>query len=77
MSAAVLEVPVTTGTDDDDVRTHIIHAPDGNAEALVTEARIYGKEVTAVCGYRWVPARDPERHPLCERCVEAANVIIV
>lgn len=49
--------------------THIVHAPGGTAEAVVLEARVHGLPVTALCGWTWVPSRDPQRHPLCEQCV--------
>ena len=30
---------------------------------------IEGVEVTALCGYRWVPSRDPENLPRCSPCL--------
>lgn len=53
-------------------RTHIIDrgTRDIPASALVTEARIYGLELTALCGFRFVPEKDPLKHPPCEQCVE-------
>jgi hypothetical protein len=36
--------------------------------AKVTEAMINGTPVTALCGYTWVPSRDPKQHPVCEAC---------
>jgi hypothetical protein len=68
---SVLERPELSPTDGDgELRTHIIRRPDDrqSAEAWVTEARIMGFEVEAICGFRWVPARDPERYPVCEAC---------
>ena len=44
------------------------HAHIVTPAAAVTEAMINGTPVTALCGYRWVPSRDPERYPLCDRC---------
>lgn len=35
---------------------------------LVMQARVFGVPVTALCGYTWVPERDPKRFPLCSRC---------
>lgn len=29
---------------------------------------VMGEEVTALCGKRWVPTRDPERFPVCPEC---------
>jgi hypothetical protein len=60
--------------DEDPIFSHIV-GPDyddaGNkiqGAAKVTQAMIDGTPVTALCGYVWVPSRDPGRHPLCERC---------
>ena len=51
-------------------RTHIVKRPADkpSAEAWVTEARVFGLEVEALCGYVWVPARNPEKYPVCEMC---------
>jgi hypothetical protein len=37
----------------------------------ITTAVIEGREVTALCGYRWIPYRQPQGRPVCEACVEA------
>lgn len=47
---------------------HIVHAPGGDAEALVTQARVMGTPIRALCGKEWVPSRDPERFPICPAC---------
>jgi len=69
------EAPVAQ---DDITRTHIVNCPDDkeSTAAWVTEARVFGLEVEALCGYRWIPQKDPERYPLCSACVDAANIII-
>lgn len=36
--------------------------------AKVTRAMIEGTPVTALCGFTWVPSRDPKKHPVCEAC---------
>lgn len=36
----------------------------------VAEAYVTGKEITALCGERFVPTRDPEQYPVCEACME-------
>jgi Protein of unknown function (DUF3039) len=41
-----------------------------SAAALVTEARIYGTPVTALCGKVWIPDRDPKNYPVCGTCKE-------
>jgi hypothetical protein len=48
---------------------HIVKVgPGESAAAKVLEARIYGTPVEALCGYVWVPSRDPKQLPLCEEC---------
>jgi hypothetical protein len=34
----------------------------------LTRALVEGTPVTALCGKRWVPSRDPERYPVCPTC---------
>lgn len=34
---------------------------------------INGVAVTALCGHVFVPTRDPERYPLCQKCSEIAR----
>jgi hypothetical protein len=48
---------------------HIVKVKPGeNAQAVVLEARIMGIPVEALCGFTWVPSRDPKNLPLCEEC---------
>ncbi len=50
---------------------HIVKTmPGENASAKVLEARINGTPVEALCGYVWVPSRDPRKLPLCPKCDE-------
>ncbi len=62
-----------------DVRTDITVDPtlsEGDHERFahivkkseLTDAMIYGKEITALCGKRWIPTRDPEKFPVCPDC---------
>ena len=39
-----------------------------NAAAVVLEARVMGTPVEALCGFVWVPSRDPKQLPVCEEC---------
>ncbi len=62
---------------DEDLRTeepkmaHIVRTEPGeSALAKVTEARIYGFPVEALCGERFVPQRDPKKLPVCQACKE-------
>jgi hypothetical protein len=54
---------------------HVVWAPGQKAEGVVTEARVYGTPVTALCGKRWIPARDPQRFPVCPECADKAALI--
>ena len=50
---------------------HIVKTDPGeSAVAKVTEARIYGFPVEALCGERFVPQQDPKKLPLCGVCKE-------
>lgn len=75
-SSTLLDESVLVDVDvNDPVNTHIIDCPDDkdSAEAWLTEARVFGLEVTALCGHRWIPQSDPMKHPICEPCVEEAQ----
>ena len=37
-------------------------------KADITRALVTGEAITALCGKRWVPTRDPERYPICPTC---------
>lgn len=67
MTAPMITRPSTEptlddGTGEDDIKTHVVRPSD------LEEAIFNGTEITALCGYRWVPRRDPQRYPLCQPC---------
>lgn len=50
---------------------HIVRTEPGeSAVAKVTEARVFGYPVEALCGERFVPQRDPKKLPMCQACKE-------
>jgi hypothetical protein len=53
-------------------KAHIVKPgrEDMSAQDVVDLARLAGTEVTALCGYKWVPKRDPKKHDLCKVCVK-------
>lgn len=65
-------------TTDDFTRTHILNCPENkkSTEAWLTEARVFGLEVEALCGYKWVPQRDPQRFSVCEACLGVVEMIL-
>lgn len=61
-------------TDEPDV-AHIVKVDPGeSAAAKVLEARVMGTPIEALCGFVWVPARDPKQLPVCEACKEVYNM---
>lgn len=55
----------------DPIFTHIIPGtPDKTANEVLMEAMINGTVVVALCGYAWVPHRDPMNYPVCPQCIE-------
>ena len=66
---------------DEELRTgepkvaHIVKTEPGeSAIAKVTEARIYGYAIEALCGETFVPQQDPKKLPMCEVCKEVYNL---
>ena len=74
MSTTTLDRPIvqTTETDDPDEASHIVKVPPGEPDqtpqAYVMRARLEGFPITALCGYTWVPVRDPIPLPVCSTC---------
>ena len=72
----------TDPTTGEPVYTHIV--PPGldasgqmvDGAVLVMTARVEGTPVTALCGWTWVPTRDPKQYPLCGRCEEIHAALI-
>ena len=63
-------------TQDHSKSTHIVDCPDDkdSAQAWVDEARAHGLEVTALCGHVWIPESDPIKHPICQTCLDIAQI---
>jgi hypothetical protein len=74
MSVQLEEHPAldTVADSGEPIHSHIIDRGDSemSAEALILTARVTGTPVTALCGYTWVPSRDPQKHPVCPKCLE-------
>lgn len=76
----------TEPSDGADHRTHIVN-PEGNEhilpvtngkemQELVDIARFTEQEIVALCGYKWIPKRNPEKFDLCEACRLRAEQIM-
>lgn len=59
-----------TDTGDGERLAHIVKGKD-----KVTRAYVTGEPITALCGKRWVPSRDPEGLRICGACIEALQHI--
>ena len=78
ITTADLEAIVGAIEDDLDPEhlAHIVWTPKGvSAQAVVDAARAQRTPVTALCGHRWVPERDPDRHPVCKACLAVLDLI--
>jgi hypothetical protein len=76
MSATDLDVtPIehTTADNDPSRNAHIVDGGGRGAESIILEARINGLPVVALCGYTWVPHRDPTKLPVCQECLRIAK----
>lgn len=75
MSTQLLERPDTEirlSTDEGDAEcAHIVLVEPGeDATVVVLTARIEGTPVTALCGFVWVPHKDPKQLPVCQKCAD-------
>jgi hypothetical protein len=63
--------PVTSDTDSDqgDGQAHYARKDE------IVRAAVEGGLVTALCGFRFPPIRDPQRFPVCPRCKELAALL--
>lgn len=74
-------VPYDETDDGNQHLTHIVNPPKNihiwregmSAQDVVDIARVQGLEVTALCGYTWVPKRNPEQHDVCQACMDIAG----
>ncbi len=74
MSTLVEEYAETRLSDVPGKSAHIVMVPPGESDespqAYVLRARVEGFPVTALCGWTWVPQRDPMPLPVCSRCLD-------
>jgi hypothetical protein len=60
----VTPVPLDPSGGDHDRFSHYCRKDD------VARAYVTGEAITALCGKKWVPTRDPESYPICPTCKE-------
>ena len=68
------EVDEHTETGEPNVAHIVKVGPGESAAAKVLEARINGTPIEALCGFVWVPSRDPRQLPVCQACKEVYDM---
>ena len=69
------EIRLSTDEGDAECAHIVVTEPGEDAVAKILEARIFGTPVTALCGFVWVPSKDPKRLPVCQKCADIYNGI--
>ena len=64
MSSTLAPLPVLDDVDTGNGPKVSHYAPKNQ----VTEAYVMGTEITAICGRRFVPSRNPDGLPICPEC---------
>ncbi len=41
----------------------------------IMRSAVDGVPAVALCGKKWLPNRDPEKYPICPRCVEMMDML--
>lgn len=73
---AVINLTEDTTDQDPNHCAHIVKTEPGESAAgKVLEARIYGYQVEALCGHRWIPSKDPKQLNICSKCKEIYDLI--
>ena len=62
-------------------KAHIVKPPDAlkgltTPQAFVMEAIVEGWEIEALCGYLWIPGKDPKKYPVCEICKDIYEAML-
>jgi hypothetical protein len=69
MSTTQIAPETTRGdTGEDDRHAHYARREE------IARAAIEGGRVTALCGYKFEPVRDPTRYPVCPKCKELVGM---
>jgi Protein of unknown function (DUF3039) len=63
--------PATSDADTDDDHRHAHYA----RKDEIVRAAVEGGLVTALCGWKFQPVRDPQRFPVCPKCKELAALL--
>ena len=74
--ASIIEELDLLTTQDHSKLTHIVDCPDeeDSAQGWVDKAKAQGLELTALCGHKWIAQSDPIKHPICQPCLDIAQI---
>ena len=61
--------PTLDDGDDSDKHSHYVRKED------IMRSAVDGVPAVALCGKTWMPSRDPERYPVCPKCVEMMKML--
>lgn len=84
ISSEIEIVPFKDVDDGKNHKTHIINPslnthiwmPNMTSKDIVDIARLTGQSITALCGYTWIPKRNPEKYDICKECMNIAVKLI-
>lgn len=55
---------------------HLWRDPSMCAQDILDIARERALPVKALCGYVFIPSKDPDKYPACEKCIEVAGALM-
>jgi len=68
------EMVKTETSDEPEEASHIVLVPptedDTSPQGYVLRARVEGFPITAICGYAFIPIKNPEPLPVCSGCLD-------
>lgn len=77
-------VPYDETEENGDTRTHIVNPPHNihiwepgmSMQTTVDLARLREVPLVALCGYTFIPKKNPDKFPACEECVKIAGELM-
>ena len=54
-----------------------IWTPGMSAQDIIDVARLTGQWVFALCGFKFIPERDPQNYPVCSACADIGATYIL
>jgi len=83
----IIETDLFPYQDLDDGKDHMTHVinqrdnihiwqPGMSSQDIVDTARMTGQWIFALCGYKFIPERDPQKYPACQACFDIAGQIM-